>query len=97
MLDMIIARGVRPSFDYMGLIADHERLAFYEFLRANGADLSDIDTTFCAMTSSVSLMFPAPTMIFAIDRPVAAVADEGRFNLVVSDGGCHSLPRSTGD
>ncbi|MEZ0496909.1 hypothetical protein ACAX61_11520 [Sphingomonas sp. IW22] len=97
MLDMIIARGVQSGFDYMGLIADHERLAFYEFLRANGADLPNIAATFAAMTSSVWLMFPAPPTILAVDRPVAAVGDEEGINLVFSDGGRLSLPRSVGD
>lgn len=97
MLDMIIARGVQPGFNYMGLIADHARLAFYEFLRSNGADLSNIAATFCAMTSSVWLMFPAPTMIYAVERPLAAVADEGGVLLHFSDDGSLSLPRSARD
>ena len=94
MLDMIVARGVQSGFDYMGLIADHARLTFYEFLRANGAELSDTAATFCAMTSSVWLMFPAPTMIYAVDRPMAAVADQGGVTLIFSDDGRLSLPRS---
>lgn len=97
MLDMVVARGVQPGFDYMGLIADHARLAFYEFLRANGADLSDIAATFCAMTSSVWLLIPAPTMIYAVDRPVAAVADEGGLLLLFSDDVRLLLPRSARD
>lgn len=94
MLDMIVARGVQSGFDYMGLIADHARLTFYEFLRANGAELSDTAATFCAMTSSVWLMFPAPTMIYAVDRPMAAVADQGEITLIFSDDDRLSLPRS---
>lgn len=97
MLDMIVARGIQPGFDYMGLIADHARLAFYEFLRASGADLSDIATTFCAMTSSVWLMFPTRTMIYAVDRPVAAVADDVELLLLFSDDNRLSLPRSARD
>jgi hypothetical protein len=93
-LDMITARSVQPGFDYMGLIADHPRLAFYEFLKENGADLPDIVATFCAMTSSVWLMFPVRTMIFAVDRPVTATADQGGLTLIFSDSCRLSLPRS---
>lgn len=97
MLDMIIARGVQQGFDHMGLVADHPRLAFYEFLRANGADLSDIVATFATMTSAVWLMFPTPTMVFAVDRPVAAVANEEEIRLVFSDDSRLLLPRLVGD
>lgn len=94
MLDLVLARGVQPGFDYMGLIADHARLAFYAFLRVNGAALSDPAATFCAMTSAVWLMFPTPANIYAVDRPVAAEAAGSGLTLLFADSGRLLLPCS---
>ena len=97
MLDLIVARGVWLGFDYIGLIADHERLAFYEFLLANGAELSETAATFCAMIRSVWLLFPTPAKIYAVDRPTKVIVEEEGLMLVFSDDDRLSLAQSTRD
>ena len=93
-LDRIVARRVQPAFDYLGLVSDFQRLAWYRFLQSFNVGLPEVVATFCAMTAETWLLFPTPDVVFAVERPAASELNDRECALVFANADCLTVSAS---